>query len=37
MFLAKTGGEFSRVSAFEPDAKNFSALRANYGGKPNIS
>jgi FkbM family methyltransferase len=36
-FLAKTVGEFSRVSAFEPDAKNFSALRANYGGRPNIS
>lgn len=36
-FIARTGGRYSHIYAFEPDVENFAKLKASYGGKERIT
>lgn len=36
-FIAKTGGKYANIYAFEPDPKNFAKLRAYCGSLPGIT
>ncbi|MBY0431392.1 MAG: FkbM family methyltransferase [Rhodospirillales bacterium] len=36
LFIARTGGHFTRVLGFEPDAATFPGLRANFSAEPRV-